>query len=154
MYPASSCNNMEIRWATSAGVPTRCNGIVLRARASRSDPVGLNPRYASVSMGPGATAFTVMPCGASSPAQMRVHVSSAAFAAAYGVRSATPSVTRLERLTMRPHPASIMPGSNACTTCTGDAHIHVVGGEQVVQVDRADVTELLEANVVYYSVDS
>ena len=35
-----------------------------------------------------------------------------------------------------------------------DVHIHVVGGEQVVQVDRTNVTELLEANVVYYRVDS
>jgi hypothetical protein len=89
-----------------------------RSRDSRSEPTGLHWRYISVSVGPGATAFTVMPVVASSFAQTRVQASNAAFAAAYGVRSEAPSVVKLVTLMMRPHWAARIPGRTACKTCT------------------------------------
>ena len=57
-------------------------GMVERIRRSSSPPTGRVWRNSSVSIGPGATALTVMPSGASSSAQVRVTPTSALFAAA------------------------------------------------------------------------
>jgi hypothetical protein len=126
-------------WATSAGVPTRCIGMLCKSLASRSEPTGLRFRYISVSVGPGATAFTVMPLVASSFAQIRVQVSSAALAAAYGVRSGVPRVVKVVTLTMR--------------DLHSGAHVHVVGLEQVVEVDGADQAEAGKTDVVDHRID-
>ena len=124
-----------------------------RNRVSRSDPTGLRSRQISVSMGPGATAFTVMPVRASSLAQIRVQVSSAAFAAAYGVRSGVPSVVKLVTLTMRPPPRGAQARQDRLHDLHGGAHVEVVGVEQVIQIDRADDAEARETHVVDHRID-
>ncbi|GEO87596.1 hypothetical protein GCM10007920_37400 [Ciceribacter naphthalenivorans] len=68
--------------ATSSGLPKRPIGTPKRERASLSLPTGLFARNNAVSVGPGETAFTVIPPAASSRAQLRVKLTSAAFAAA------------------------------------------------------------------------
>jgi hypothetical protein len=54
-------------------------GMVRNKSASSAEPIGLRDRYNSVSVGPGATAFTVIFDCANSPAQMRVAASKAAY---------------------------------------------------------------------------
>src|SRR3954447_13975122 len=92
--------------------------MVRNIAASSGEPIGLRDRYISVSVGPGATAFTVMFDCANSPAQVRVAASNAALAAAYGVRRAVPSVTMLVTLTIRPQLPASIPGNTAWVTCT------------------------------------
>ena len=67
--------------ATSAGAPRRFIGTEANARFSASLPAGRVARNISVSIGPGATALTVMPYSASSSAQVRVQPTSALLAA-------------------------------------------------------------------------
>jgi len=56
----------------------------------------------AVRIGPGATTFTVIPCGASSSAQVRARPSIPAFVAEYDVRVGSPSTAREETSTIRP----------------------------------------------------
>jgi len=56
----------------------------------------------AVRIGPGATTFTVMPCGASSSAQVRASPSIPALVAEYDVRVGSPSTARDDTRTMRP----------------------------------------------------
>ena len=65
----------------SAGAPRRFIGTEANARFSASLPAGRVARNISVSIGPGATALTVMPYSASSSAQVRVQPTSALLAA-------------------------------------------------------------------------
>jgi hypothetical protein len=70
MWPASSPSRKAIRAATSATVPTRPTMLAAPSSALRSSL--RVPPMMSVSMGPGATQFTVIPCGPSSRASARV----------------------------------------------------------------------------------
>jgi len=82
MKAASSDRRNAIAAAISSGFPRRRIGIIDRNRSSASLPAGVLRRNISVSIGPGATALTVMPVCASSMAQVRVRLFTAAFAAA------------------------------------------------------------------------
>ncbi len=66
-------------WATSSTTPSRPVGISAAIAALRSG--ASRPAVMSVSTRPGATAFTVTPCGPSSRASAREKPSSAALAA-------------------------------------------------------------------------
>ena len=56
---------------TSSTCPNRPTGMRLASAASRSLSLGMMPQKLSVCTGPGATTLTVIPCGASSSAQVR-----------------------------------------------------------------------------------
>lgn len=93
-----------------------------------------------------------MPDEASSPAQIRVQVSRAALAAAYGcvrgaerrqagdVDDATPA--RVDHA-----------GQHRLHHLHRGAHVQVVGRDEIVQVDRADAAEPCQADVVDHGVD-
>jgi hypothetical protein len=66
----------------SSGVPTRLTGMPSMIALVRGDSGGFAELNSGVAIGPGPTALTVMPCGASSSAQVRVMPMSPAFAAA------------------------------------------------------------------------
>ncbi|MEZ5305034.1 MAG: hypothetical protein R3F11_30970 [Verrucomicrobiales bacterium] len=72
----------RVGFATSRGSSVRAIGMPLMYRWRLSLPGGLLVLKSSVAIGPGATAFTVMPSLASSSAQLRVKLISAVFAAA------------------------------------------------------------------------
>ena len=78
MKPASSESRKAIAATISSGFPRRRIGIIERKRPSASLPAGVLRRNISVSTGPGATAFTVMPVSASSIARVRVRLLTAA----------------------------------------------------------------------------
>ena len=82
MNPASSETKNSTPAAISSGFPNLFIGIAERVSFSAFDPTGLALRNNSVSVGPGATAFTVMPCSANSSAQVFVNPIKAHFAAA------------------------------------------------------------------------
>ena len=79
MNPLCSDSRNVIAEAISWGCPRRPIGTLARYRASPSLPGGLLARNSSVSVGPGATAFTVTPLCASSSAHERVKLTSAAW---------------------------------------------------------------------------
>src|SRR5260370_876832 len=72
MNDASSDSRKAIAAAISSARPRRPMGTIARERISPSLPGGLFSRNSSVSIGPGATALTVMPVVANSNAQPRV----------------------------------------------------------------------------------
>jgi len=72
----------------------------------------------SVSIGPGATTFTVIPCGASSSAQVRAMPSMPALLAEYAVRVGSPSTARDDTSTTRPNSAAFIAGRQACSRIT------------------------------------
>ncbi|OLT23742.1 hypothetical protein BJF78_31655 [Pseudonocardia sp. CNS-139] len=83
--PAPGSHSSTIQRATSSGRPRRPSGIVAASRCLIFSICGSGtpePASSPVSVGPGDTAFTRIPAGASSSAQLRVRLSSAAFAAA------------------------------------------------------------------------
>ena len=75
-HEAGVVGQQEGDGATSAGAPRRFIGTEANA-LSASLPAGRVARNISVSIGPGATALTVMPYSASSSAQVRVQPTSA-----------------------------------------------------------------------------
>src|SRR5665213_427636 len=84
MYAAASDARNTHSAATSWGLPMRRNGIssssafILVLSASSGASIG-------VSIAPGATLFTVMPCGASSTAMVRMSIRRPPLAAQYGL---------------------------------------------------------------------
>jgi hypothetical protein len=79
--PASADNKKLINAATSFAVPKRPMGTI-EAAALATSAAGIAFMKSSVSMAPGATAFTVMPYSAKSKAQVRVQPMMALLAAA------------------------------------------------------------------------
>src|SRR6476661_1280874 len=117
MYPASSLIRKVSRAATSWTVPTRPSGMSALICALRSS-VSVPPMI-SVSIGPGATEFTVMLCGPISLASARENPMTAALDALYGTFEYVPPprcAEMEETLTMRPVPAAIMAGSTRWVT--------------------------------------
>jgi hypothetical protein len=79
IQPPSSPARNATTAATSAGAPRRPSGDIAARRGSASGGVTLRRR--SVSVGPGDTVFTVIPCGPSSWAAIAVYCSIAALLA-------------------------------------------------------------------------
>lgn len=91
----------SISWLSTPSL-TFASGVRMFNGLSASLGSSGNPEYSPVSMGPGATAFTVAR-SASSRAHTRVMASKAPFVPAYEVCHQTPHVVvALEILTMRP----------------------------------------------------
>ena len=78
MYDAPSPATKAIASAISSGVPYRRSGIFSRAAATVS---ASSSSVMPVAIHPGATAFTRMPCGASSTASERANMCTAALVA-------------------------------------------------------------------------
>ncbi len=88
----------------SSGVPRRPSGIVACSSSSRSETPSTS-RKASVATGPGDTALTRMPRGASSSASVWVRLSMPALAAAYGPVRGEPRVPAPDEMLMITPPA-------------------------------------------------
>src|SRR5690606_2799944 len=119
MKPARSSSSDATAWATSAGVPMRCTGMLARIFSVCGAPGGLTRSNSSVAMGPGPIALTVMPSAAVSSAQVRVMPSRPALVAAYTVRAVLPRAARLDTLTTRPNLRRRMAGSRPCSNSMG-----------------------------------
>ena len=102
--------NEDIRFSKK---PHRARDIDRRAEATHGDLARCRSHFRTVRRndllehlgirdGPGATTLTVMPCGASSRAQVRAKPNMPAFVDEYAVRFASPSTARLEINTIRP----------------------------------------------------
>ena len=89
----------RIALAMSSGWPHRPSGMLRFTRSLNSGPCEGWP----VTTGPGATAFTVFPCGATSRAMLRVYASIAALLAPYDICLPKTCAQSVLMLTTRPH---------------------------------------------------
>ncbi|GAA2321834.1 hypothetical protein SVIO_092750 [Streptomyces violaceusniger] len=99
--PPSGPSRNDVSPATSSARTSRPSGGITGGVPLRPGSLSMG-----VSVGPGATTFTVTALGASSAAQDRASAGSAALVAAYWLLPGTPVIVRLPTSTTRPPSAT------------------------------------------------
>ena len=101
---------------TSSGFPRRLTGTDCAICFALSLSSGTTSVNISVTIGPGATAFTVIPCWPSSMAQVRTSPICPALVAEYPVRVSSPSMARELMSTIRPNLFAFIASSTPCVS--------------------------------------